>query len=122
MTAAAEQNAEEDQDPDPLIIVEKIAEASHIVILSLYRLDAVSLHLVRDTEQIKDFGILKVHCRRARENFARLAAPARSNFPNRLPKTSENRIFSGDGKMFRAPRQTPKLFHFHTSSPFHFLL
>ena len=39
MTAAAEQNAEEDQDPDPLIIVEKIAEASHIVILSLYRLD-----------------------------------------------------------------------------------
>ena len=43
MTAAAEQNAEEDQDPDPLIIVEKIAEASHIVILSLYRLDAVSL-------------------------------------------------------------------------------
>ena len=37
MSAATEQNTEENEDPDPFVVVKKVAEASHIVILSLYR-------------------------------------------------------------------------------------
>ena len=42
-TAAAEQNAKENQDPDPFIVVKKVTEASHIVFLSLNRDDAALL-------------------------------------------------------------------------------